>query len=467
MTRRRISPGLRARLLITVVVAITIVVGALTVGFNLVLAARLDGDVRDLLRARAASGLAALGVRGGQLVESEAPDQPPTDRELWVFAGRRTLERPRTDARVDRAAASLARGTGRWRDVPGTDTRLYALPVSHARRRIGTVIAGLSLEPYERTARTALLESVVFAGAVLIAVAIAARWVISGALRPVARMTAQAAVWSERDLERRFALGEPRDELTRLAAVLDGLLERVGASLRREQRFSAELSHELRTPLANVVAEAQLALRHERGTDEYRAGFAQVLSSARRMQQTLDTLLAAVRLELDPARGTSDAYRAALAAAEGCTRLAAENDVGIVVDQPPRPLRLGTTAEVVERILTPMIANACRYARTTVRVSSRECPSGVQLCVEDDGPGVPPDERESIFEPGRRGTASARAPLGHQGAGLGLALSRRLAHAAGGDVHAEQARGGARFVVELPGAHHAGPAGAPAARGSR
>ena len=83
-------------------------------------------------------------------------------------------------------------------------------------------------------------------------------------LRPVARMTRQAAAWSEHDLDRRFALGEPHDELTELAATLDGLLDRLAASLRREQRFSAELSHELRTPLARVIAEAELALRRER-----------------------------------------------------------------------------------------------------------------------------------------------------------------------------------------------------------
>ena len=77
-------------------------------------------------------------------------------------------------------------------------------------------------------------------------------------------MTRQAAAWSEHDLDHRFALGEPHDELTELAATLDGLLDRLAASLRREQRFSAELSHELRTPLARVIAESELALRRDR-----------------------------------------------------------------------------------------------------------------------------------------------------------------------------------------------------------
>ena len=84
-------------------------------------------------------------------------------------------------------------------------------------------------------------------------------------------MTEHAASWSEHDLDRRFDLGEPYDELTQLAATLDRLLERISASLRHEQRFTAEISHELRTPLARISGEAELMLRRERTPDEYRS----------------------------------------------------------------------------------------------------------------------------------------------------------------------------------------------------
>jgi signal transduction histidine kinase len=71
----------------------------------------------------------------------------------------------------------------------------------------------------------------------------------------------------------------------------------------------------------------------------------------------------------------------------------------------------------------------------------------VRFAIDDDGPGVPAADLESIFEPGRRGPGSG---LGSNGAGLGLALARRLARSAGGDVEAEHREGGARFVVTLP-----------------
>jgi signal transduction histidine kinase len=106
------------------------------------------------------------------------------------------------------------------------------------------------------------------AGLVILLVGGATWWLLGASLRPVVRMTRQAAAWSEQDLDHRFALGPPHDEPTELAATLDGLLDRLAASLRRERRFSAELLHELRTPLFHVLAETELALSRERHPTE-------------------------------------------------------------------------------------------------------------------------------------------------------------------------------------------------------
>ena len=110
-------------------------------------------------------------------------------------------------------------------------------------------------------------------------------------------MTEDAAAWSEHDLDRRFELGDPYDELTRLAATLDALLDRLAASMRHEQRLTAELSHELRTPLARISAEAELALSRPRTGDDYRAGMEAIGRSAEQMTRTIDALMAAARQE--------------------------------------------------------------------------------------------------------------------------------------------------------------------------
>ena len=155
------------------------------------------------------------------------------------------------------------------------------------------------MAPYEESRRTALVGSLVFAFVVLALVAPPPWWLLAHALQPVVRMTRQAAAWSERDLDKRFALGEPTDELTELAATLDGLLDRLANTLRHEQRFSAELSRELRTPLARVIGEAELALRRERGAAEYRAALELILRNAQQLARTVDALVAAARHEVE------------------------------------------------------------------------------------------------------------------------------------------------------------------------
>jgi len=307
-----------------------------------------------------------------------------------------------------------------------------------------------SLEPQEHTRRVALVGSLIFGGMVLLLVAVASRWLLAAALRPVRRMTRQAATWSERDLDQRFAVGNPYDELTELAATLDGLLDRLAASLRHEQRFSAELSHELRTPIARVLAESELALLRERTPEDYRSALAIVHRNAQHLAKIVDTLVAAARHEAGSVRGTADAFAVAAEVSEACASLVSDGRIELEVEEPDRPVRLGIDADLAERILQPVLENACRYGSTRVRVSIERRDSTVRYLVADDGPGVSDDERERIFEPGVRGRLGEAG--GSDGAGLGLSLARRLARSMAGDVELLTNAHGASFLVRLPAA---------------
>jgi signal transduction histidine kinase len=437
-------------------VALVVLIGA----FNIVLGDRLSHEADNALFARAAAALSSLHVAGGRVSAPEVPDAGARDAQAWVFAGGRALERPPSDPATERAAALMSGGARRTEDLAATHTRLYAVPVIAGGRRLGTVVAAVSLRPYEDTAQTALIASLALGGALLLVVAIGAGLLITGALRPVARMTAQADAWSELDTGQRFGLGPPRDELTHLAATLDRLLDRVAASLRHEQRFSAELSHELRSPLSSVIAEAQLALRHADSIDEYRAGAERLLASAQHMRRTLDTLVASARLEHEQHPGAADAAAAARAAVRGYEGRAAELGLKLTVTEPETPIRIGVDADVAERVLAPLVENACRYGRREVTVAVERRDGAAVFVVRDDGPGVPERDREQIFQPGWRGSGNGNgrragagrgdaglAGAGLAGAGLGLPLARRLARAAGGDVSHED---GARFTVRLP-----------------
>ncbi|UGS37247.1 HAMP domain-containing sensor histidine kinase [Capillimicrobium parvum] len=427
----------RSRLLLVSLATLAVGLGALLIAGNLLLAARVNADVDDLLRARTDAQIAALRVTAAGVHVRHVANDRLLDREAWVLDGGEVVERPTgATAELDARAVALGRrGVTATADGPG-DIRLHAEPV-HARRSnepVGAVVVGLSLDPFERLQGGVLIGSIVIAGLVLLAGGLAIRRAIDGALRPVVQMTDRARHWGAHDLDRRFELGEPRDELTSLAATLDGLLARIAASRRHEQHFASEVAHELRTPLAGLRGRAELALGAQGpGADAERdEALRSVVDQVTRLDRAIDTLLAMARRDLDPALGTTDV--AALAhEIEGVTVRAA----------PDLPLAAGDDG-VIRQALAPLVDNARRHARDRVTLELGAAPGRVRVTVHDDGPGLDPALGERAFEPGARGPGE---PAG--GAGLGLSLARRLARACGGEVTIGDGPGGC-FVLELP-----------------
>jgi signal transduction histidine kinase len=435
---------LRGQLVAVGVVAAFAAVAVLTVAFNVLLARSLDADVNSALRSRAAAAQTTVARRDGGLTVHEPPGDGAVDRLAWVYGGTRALERPTAGAALQRAADALA-GRGRiLDDAPGGEVRLFAAPIRRGGRQVGTVVTGESLEAYDRTTNLALVGSVGFAALLLAAVSVLTWVTVGRALDPVRSMTRSAAAWSDSEPGRRFGADRRPDELGELARTFDALLDRVAASLRHEQRLSAELSHELRTPLARIVAEVELLRRRERAPDERDEAHAAIARSARQMGEILETLMAVARADARLDLGRSDVGDVLAHVAAGATGDGIEVDVR----RPATPAVAGVDADVVERIVAPLLDNAARHARGRVVLTAGARDGGVRIGVADDGPGVAVQARERIFEPGVRAVDGD----GHRGAGLGLALARRLARAVGGDVTLapDHAGAGAEFRVDLP-----------------
>jgi signal transduction histidine kinase len=204
----------------------------------------------------------------------------------------------------------------------------------------------------------------------------------------------------------------------------------------REARFAAEAAHELRTPLARIASVAQSARgESDAARDDALARIAAVAVEA---SATVGDLLALVREEFVAPRLSEPVDLGAMArkAVDGAARDGLRHDVDVAgeswVDGDERRLR---------RLVENLLDNAARHARSVVHV--RVAPDGerVALSVEDDGPGVPPEMREKIFE------RFVRADDDERGSGLGLAICRAIARAHGGDVVLEDRN---RFVARLP-----------------
>ena len=425
--------SLRTRLLAASLATLAVGLAALLICGNVLLGVRVRAEATSLLRERADTQLAAISVAPDGLRVRESPNEAALDRRSWVLDAGSVIERPAgVSAQLDRAAVALGRGARTAEaDGPG-DIRLRAARVPG--RPGAAVVVGLSVAPLESLQHEVLLGSLALAALVLLAGAVAIRGALDGALRPVAQMTASAEDWSAHDLEHRFGLGAPRDELTALAATLDRLLGRIASSRRHEQRFASEVAHELRTPVAGLRARAELALssRGPASEGERVDALRAVVADAERLDRAIDALLAVSRRELDPSAGVVDL--AALAHEVDGARVVAPDHVPAAEGEP----------EIVRRALAPLVENARRHAREQVSLELSATGDRVRLAVRDDGPGLDPDLGERAFEPGVRGVSEDAG-----GAGLGLALARRLARSCGGDVVAGPGPGGC-FLLELP-----------------
>lgn len=326
--------------------------------------------------------------------------------------------------------------TTRFRTVG--ETRIIAEPFTTSSGIPGVVVVSERLAPYEEAERYALIVSLVTGALATAAAAAIAAWVTSRALKPVAVLARTAADWSEHDLSRRFELGAPTNEITALAGILDTLLDKVSAAIRSEQRLTSELAHELRTPLTAVQGTADLALMEDGLSPDARESMKDIADAARRMSTTITTLLEVARTEASQLEASS------------CSLVDVIEDVLRNVDHDHLEVevsvashRVGAPSAILARALAPVVENAVRFARHRVSISSSESPTGnVIVTIDDDGPGVD-SPAEAIFLPG---TTSS----GGSGAGLGLALARRMARSIGGELDLAQPQGPTRFELRLP-----------------
>jgi signal transduction histidine kinase len=365
----------------------------------------------------------SFGTNGAKSVRDGAFDEA-LDSGIWVYSRTGNVERPQGDETLQRLADSLATGPARFVNS-GHQYRLYSLPLKQDGQRAGTVVASISLDPYRHSSHIALLGSAIVAALVLLGAYPVLRIAAGRALRPVEAMTKQAGEWSASDITARFGPQQPYAEVQELAETLDGVLDRLSAVVRRERQLSAELSHELRTPLARMLAEIDLLLARDQPDGTIVSAHEGIRESALAMERILETLLVAARTDIRAAPGRCDL---APVVAQVIGAVAAPDSVRVTSSI--GSVMVGVDAAIVERVLAPILGNACRYAHSSVAVSAKVNTEWVTISVDDDGPGVPDDLRETIFEPGFRGDPDD----GHDGAGLGLALARRLAQAAAGDV---------------------------------
>ncbi|MET7696421.1 HAMP domain-containing sensor histidine kinase [Streptomyces sp. NPDC005485] len=451
---RRLAPRtLRGRLSLVALTTAALLMTVLTVAFNIVMDRHLQHQAGDELRNRAAAVATTIDTSGPRVRVLETVNDQLLDANVWIYAGTRLLEKPpstASDSMLTRAADRLAAQGKRVCTTVHTENprfvRLCSRPVS-GRRSTAIVVTALDLAPYRNSADTLLLGSLILDAVMLACTYALTRLAVGRALRPVRTMTDQATQWSAVGSDQRFGAEDHPAELSRLGASLDALLDRIRTVLRHEQQLTGELSHELRTPLTRIIIELDWWRARPRSTAETRATHEVIADSAQSMRTICDTLLNDARESAQNATTAVGVTAVVPVLHRLVENLDARDQVKIAVDVRDVRLEAGVAPALLERIVSPLLANAVRYARATVTVSARQRPGGVRIDITDDGPGVPEAFLDDLFQPGRR----AAPEDGHDGAGLGLPLARRMARAVGGEVsHDPGHTSGAHFLIDLP-----------------
>ncbi|CAA20084.1 MULTISPECIES: sensor histidine kinase [Streptomyces] len=440
----RLAPRtLRGRLSLVALTTAALLMLILTVAFNAVAQHRLQHQADDELRTRAAAVATTIDTTGTTVRVLETSNDALLDTNVWIYADGRLLEEPPNAGPLTRVADALAGHGGRRCVTAGVDgpLRLCSQPVSGDNSE-ATVVTALGLSPYRSSADTLLLGSLALDAVMLACTYALTRLAVGRALRPVRTMTDQATQWSAVASEERFGHTRHPSELTRLGTSLDAILDRIRTLLRHERQLTGELSHELRTPLSRIIAELDWWQTRPRTADQTHATHKVIAEAAQSMRTICDTLLDDARGGAPTAPGTAEILPTLRRLTEV---LDAPSHLTVTADGPP--LEAGVPPALLERIISPLLTNASRYARSKITVHAYRAPDGVRIEVIDDGPGVPPPFAGQLFEPGRR----ADPGDGHSGAGLGLPLARRLARSAGGEMtYDPDHTPGARFVVSLP-----------------
>ncbi|MFJ8534779.1 sensor histidine kinase [Streptomyces sp. NPDC093591] len=300
-----------------------------------------------------------------------------------------------------------------------------------------TVYAGAPLSAEQSAVRTAL--TVMLIGfPLLLGVVAAVTWLVTRrALRPVEGIRGEmAAITASEDLARRVPVPDTHDEVAHLALTTNETLAALQTSVERQRRFVADVSHELRSPIASLRTQLEVGAAHPELLDLDGA-----VEDTVRLQGLAADLLLLARLDAGERPGGTRFDLGALARAE------AEGRSGVTVQA--QVVQVTGSRGQVGRVLTNLLDNAQRHARSAVTVTVREDGEWAVVAVADDGDGVAEADRERIFERFVRLDEARSRDDG--GAGLGLAIARDVAVRHGGTLTVGRApAGGALFELRLP-----------------
>ncbi len=436
--------GLRLRVTLSAVAATTLVLIAGSAALVAFQRAGLTSTLDAALTQRAADVAVQLERFG---TDVETGDTPEQFVQLVSPDGTVLASSPNLTGAGPLDLGGALDGVDRIRTVEGLPVDDDSFRVLSRRiDGLGTLHVGTSADVIGESV-SALFGGLAITLPILDVALAALTWIFVGrTLRPVQAITDEVDAIGATELTRRVPHPGTNDEIGRLADTVNRMLGRLERANDRQRRFVADASHELRSPLTRMRTSLEVELADPQNTDRaLREALGQVLE----MQELTEDLLQLARAEegLDLYRpGPIDLDDVVLRELD---RLVSRGRVGIDRSGLSAAHVRGDRAQLT-RLVRNLLDNAERHAESTVGVSLREDAGDAVLVVSDDGPGVPSEAAETIFE--RFGRADPSRAVDTGGAGLGLAIAREIAERHDGSLLLLSNVSGASFELRIPAA---------------
>jgi two-component system OmpR family sensor kinase len=418
--------SLRARVTVTTLALLGIVLAVVVTTVTLAYRAKLDGDLRKRVTR---AGAAVQRVGSAAAVKPLIPGLA-----LEGIATRFTA----------------APGTGPTKTSSTVQTHGSLLTLDEVLPDRTRVVFSASRASIDHAVTDLLLVEILVAAA---AFALATILVVQGtrtALRPLSTVITTAVRIGHGDSKLRLNPSRTDTELGRLAAAFDQMLdaletavEEARASDAATRRFLADASHELRNPIAALQASVETLLREQPKRPERDRLEAAAVRESERLGRLVDDLLGLARLEARGQRVQFDLMTIARPLVEDARLRAPRATIALTADD---VTTVRGDPDALDRVLRNLIENALAAINPTGRidVELRRRNGFAEAVVADDGPGVPEHEVQRIFE------RFVRLDPGKPGHGLGLAIARRISRQHHGDVTCEPTTTGARFRLQIP-----------------
>ncbi len=331
-------------------------------------------------------------------------------------------------------------------DFKGTSLRVVLLPIPHASEH--TLLLAASRDDLDGDDQFLKRAMVLAFFASLFCLFVAALWLTRRFTREHRHIAMTLHRVARGDLFARVTAPSRDPDLEQWGQDLNEVAEQLSVLIRSQQQFIANAAHELRSPLAALYGELQQSLRKERSGDEYRAFIESALQATRRLKRLADDLLTLARAEHE--HEALEAVRLQSVFEELVRELASNAEQKhIRIEGGLGEATVRGRAADIQRLLRNLLDNAIRHSPlgAAIRCTAQEDGECIIVRVADEGPGVPAEERERVFEPFYRSPqARGSAP---EGSGLGLSIAREIARAHGGDLQIEESGRGAVFAAEL------------------